>query len=274
LNVQHQTLNVDEGKFTIQTPGGKVNSNKVVIAGVAIDNVSMDEALFLIEERIRQREPSFMVTPNVDHIVKLQKDPEFRRIYEEAASALPDGMPLLWAGRLLKTPLKEKISGSDLVPRLCERAACEGYRLFFLGGRPGAARQAKARLEEKFPSIQIVGTHSPPMGFERDAEENKKIEELIKGVCPDILLVGLGAPKQEKWIHNHYKRLQVPVSVGVGVSFEFMAGMVKRAPQWMQRAGLEWFWRLMMEPGRLWKRYLIDDMQFFRLILMQKAGWV
>lgn len=157
-------------------------------------------------------------------------------------------------------------------PRLCERATRKGYRLFFLGGRPGAARMAKERLERKFPSISIVGTHCPPFGFERDARENEKIEAMIRSVSPDILLVGLGAPKQEKWIYRHHKRLDVPVSIGVGASFEFLAGMVKRAPQWMQGTGLEWFWRLMMEPGRLWKRYLIRDMRFFHLILRQKLG--
>lgn len=247
-----------------------MNPKRVMIAGVAIDNITMTGALHFIEERIRQKDASYMVTPNVDHIVKLQKDVEFRHIYEQATAALPDGMPVLWAGRFLKTPLKEKVSGSDLVYKICETAALKGYRLFFLGGRPGAARQAKERLNKRFPSLRIVGTHCPPMGFELDAGENKKIEVMIKGVRPDILLVGLGAPKQEKWIYKYHKRLQVPVSIGVGASFEFMAGMVKRAPRFMQRAGLEWFWRLMMEPRRLWKRYLVNDMQFFWLILTQK----
>ncbi len=249
-----------------------MNSHKVMIAGVGIDNMSMAEALFLVEELVRRRELSYIVTPNTDHIIKLQKDTEFQKIYREAACVLPDGMPLLWAGRFLRTPLKERVTGSDLVPRICERAAQKGYRLFFLGGRPGAAQKAKERLLGRFPPINIAGVYAPPFGFERHPEENKKIEKIIREAAPDILLVGLGAPKQEKWIYMHRKELGVPVSIGVGVTFEFIAGMVKRAPYWMQRSGMEWLWRLMMEPRRLWRRYLIEDMEFFRLILAQKVG--
>jgi exopolysaccharide biosynthesis WecB/TagA/CpsF family protein len=249
-----------------------MNIGKVMIAGVTIDNVTMDEALSFIEELIQKKKVSYIVTPNVDHIIKLQRDQEFQKIYREAACVLPDGMPLLWAAKFVGTPLKEKVSGSDLVPRLCEIAAPKGYRLFFLGGRPGAARKATVRLRERLPSLKVAGVYSPPFGFEKNDEENEKIAKMIKETAPDILLVGLGAPKQEKWIYQHYKKLEVPISIGVGVTFEFIAGMVKRAPQWMQESGLEWLWRLMKEPRRLWKRYLIDDMQFFRLIVAQKMA--
>jgi N-acetylglucosaminyldiphosphoundecaprenol N-acetyl-beta-D-mannosaminyltransferase len=248
-----------------------MKSTRVTVAGIAIDNMTMAEAISSIEEMIRKGEPSYVVTPNVDCIVKLQKDSEFRHIYEEAACLLPDGMPLLWASKFLRTPLREKVSGSDLVPKIAEIAAQKGYKLFFLGGRPGAAQKAKEAMEKRFPSINVVGVYSPPFGFEHNAGENKKIERMIKETAPDILFVGLGTPKQEKWIHGHYKELGVPVCSGVGVTFEFMAGMVRRAPCWMQRSGLEWLWRLMVEPRRLWKRYLIDDMQFFQLIFSQKS---
>jgi len=247
-----------------------MNDCKVIIAGVEIDNITMDQTLSFIEELIQKRKVSYIVTPNVDHIIKLQRDLEFRKVYREAACVLPDGMPILWAGKFLGTPLKEKISGSDLVPRLCEIAAQKGYRLFFLGGRPGAADKAKERLSKRLPSLNVAGVYSPPFGFEKNDEENEKIAKMIKENAPDILLVGLGAPKQEKWIYQHYKKLEIPISMGVGVTFEFVAGMVKRAPYWMQTSGLEWFWRLMMEPRRLWKRYLVEDMQFFRLIVAQK----
>ena len=247
-----------------------MNDCKVMIAGVEIDNITMDQTLSFIEELIQKRKVSYIVTPNVDHIIKLQRDLEFRKVYREAACVLPDGMPILWAGKFLGTPLKEKISGSDLVPRLCEIAAQKGYRLFFLGGRPGAADKAKERLSKRLPSLNVAGVYSPPFGFEKNDEENEKIAKMIKENAPDILLVGLGAPKQEKWIYQHYKKLEIPISMGVGVTFEFVAGMVKRAPYWMQTSGLEWFWRLMMEPRRLWKRYLVEDMQFFRLIVAQK----
>lgn len=244
--------------------------NRVYICGIWIDNLSMSESVSRIGEFVRARKPSYVVTPNVDHLVKLQKDELFRRIYDDATLVLADGMPLIWHSYFLGTPLKAKVSGSDLVPELCENAAKEGYKLFFLGGRPGAAEKAKAVLEKKYPGIQIVGAYCPAFGFEKYVKENLKIVEMIKQAAPDILLVGLGAPKQEKWIYNYYQLLGVPVSIGVGVTFELIARIVSRAPKWMQGVGLEWFWRLSMEPRRLWRRYLLDCPRFLILVLKQK----
>lgn len=243
---------------------------KVIICGVHIDNVSMDQALALINGWVRSRHMAYIVTPNVDHIVKLRNDAEFRSIYEKATLVLADGVPLLWAARFLGSPLKQKISGSDLMPRICNLAAEKGYRLFLLGGRAGAAEAAKKKLETSYPSIRIAGVYSPSYGFERDAAEQKKIVHLLKESKPDILFVGLGAPKQEKWIAAHYQELEIPVSIGVGVTFEFIAGVLRRAPGWMQPIGLEWFWRFLSEPGRLWRRYLIEDPKFFVWVFQQK----
>ena len=248
-----------------------VNS-RIKIANVAIDNVDMEEAIGCIENFIHEKRPRYVVTPNVDHIVKLQNDQEFLTIYKDASLVLPDGQPLIWAANFLGTPLKEKVSGSDLFPRLCEHAANKGYRLFFLGGRPGAGERCSEVLAQKHKEIKIVGTYSPPFGFESKDEENEKILRIVGDARPDILFVGLGAPKQEKWIYNHKDDLRIPVSIGIGVTFEFMAGMVRRAPKWMQSSGLEWFWRLIMEPRKLWKRYLVDDIAFFGLILKQKLA--
>ena len=246
--------------------------NNIEILGTLISNFTMNEAVKIIEELAKERKQAFVVTPNVDHIVRLQNDKEFKQIYKNAALVLTDGMPILWAARFLGTPLKEKISGSDLVPEICKLAERKGYKLFFLGGRPGAAQRAKEKLEEKFPFIKIVGAYAPSFGFENYPGEDEKIVKLIKESSPDILLVGLGTPKQEKWIYRHYKDLNVPVSIGVGATFEFIAGVIKRAPRWMQKSGLEWLWRLMREPERLWKRYLIDDMKFFWLVFLQRMG--
>lgn len=246
--------------------------SRINICDVEIDNVSMEEAVGKIESLVDRREPSYVVTPNLDHIVKLQKDEEFKQIYAGATLVLADGMPVLWGARFLKTPLKEKISGSDLFPRLCSVAADKGYRLFLLGGRPGAAHKASEVLSCRYPNIQIVGIHSPPYGFEKDIKQVQNIIKLIKDSKPDILFVGLGAPKQERWIYKHHKELDVPVSLGIGVTFEFISGIVKRAPLWMQKAGFEWLWRLIKEPRRLWKRYLIDDMKFFLLVLKQRLA--
>ena len=242
----------------------------VVLCGITISNLVISDVEDKIDGLIsRRNSPALIVTPNIDHIIKLQEDAEFREVYKHADLVLADGMPLLWAASFLGKPLKEKISGSDLFPKLCEVAAQKRWRLFFLGGREGAADKAAEVLTRRYPGLNVAGTYCPSFGFEKDDAENKKIVGLIRAVKPDILFVGLGAPKQEKWIYRHKDQYQVPVSIGIGVSFEFVAGMVKRAPVWMQKAGLEWFWRLMMEPGRLWKRYLIDDMYFFLLIVKQ-----
>ncbi len=238
--------------------------------GVTIDNVTWDETCDRICQLVQKKEPSFVVTPNVDHIVRLQNDGDFLQIYQEASLVLADGMPLLWGSRFLGQPIKEKISGSDLVPKCAALAAEKGLKLFFLGGREGAALGAKAVLKKRHPELKVVDCYSPPFGFEKDAAENEKIVRLIKRAKPDILFVGLGSPKQENWISKYHQEIEVPVSIGIGVTFEFIAGMVKRAPVWMQKCSLEWFWRLIMEPRRLWRRYLVDDMQFFLLILREK----
>lgn len=246
--------------------------SKATICGIDIDNVSLSETLNLIFACLDKRKPAYIVTPNVDHIVKLQKDRGFRKVYNDALLALPDGMPILWAAKFLGTPLKEKISGSDLFPTLCAISADKGYKLFFLGGREGAAEKAAEVLRDKYPKIQIVGTYCPSFGFERNSLENAKIIKMIKDAATDILFVGLGAPKQEKWIFQFKDQYEAPLSLGIGVSFEFIAGLVKRAPLWMQQLGFEWLWRLLMEPGRLWKRYLIDDLKFFWLVLKCKLN--
>ncbi|MCA9400625.1 MAG: WecB/TagA/CpsF family glycosyltransferase [Candidatus Omnitrophica bacterium] len=239
---------------------------------VGIDNITMGDALNRISDFIKNKTKAVVVTPNVDHMMKLQIDSEFRNVYTKADLILADGMPLLWASRFLKRPLKEKISGSDLFPELCRMAADGSMSMFFLGGRPQAADRAKEILEKKYPGIRIAGTYCPPFGFENDPVENQKIIQHINQCRPDILFVGLGAPKQEKWICRHQSQYDAYVSIGIGVTFEFTAGMVRRAPVWMQRVGMEWFWRLMMEPRRLWKRYLVDDMRFFGLILKEKIN--
>ncbi len=250
-----------------------LKDRRVYILGVNVDNISIGGTIEKIEESIKNCRCAYIVTPNVHHLIILQRDEMFKKVYQDADLAIPDGMPLIWASKFLGMPLQERVSGSDLVPVLCKLANEKRYKIFFLGGRPGAAQKAKEVLENRYPGIPIVGTYCPPFGFENDEAENRKIIETIKTAKPDMLLVGLGAPKQEKWIHKNYKELNVPVSIGIGVTFEFISGIIKRAPQWMQRMGLEWAWRLMMEPRRLWKRYLIEDMQFFWLIIKQKFGF-
>ena len=245
---------------------------QVNICGVTIHNVSMNEALDEFERFVNIGLPVSVVTPNVDHIVKLQFDAAFHDVYARSSLILADGVPLLWAARFLGTPLKEKISGSDLFPMLCKIASQKGWRVFFLGGREGAASKAAEILKVRYPGLIVCGICSPDFGFEKDPILNNKIIQMIQESKPDFLFIGLGAPKQEIWADKYKDIYKVPVSIGIGVSFEFISGMVKRAPVWMQQIGLEWFWRLLMEPRRLWKRYLIDDMQFFGMVIRQKMG--
>ncbi|MCG3157851.1 MAG: N-acetylglucosaminyldiphosphoundecaprenol N-acetyl-beta-D-mannosaminyltransferase [bacterium] len=243
---------------------------KVEILGISVDRVGMAETLARVEQFITERKPRLVITPNVDHLIKTRKDREFKRIYDKADLAVPDGVPLLWAARFLGTPLVERVNGTDLFEALCGRAAERGYKVFFLGAAPGVAAKAAAVLRQRHPKLQVAGTYSPPFDFFSDFAENQQIENMIRAAQPDILFVGLGAPKQEKWIHRHIARLGVPVSIGIGASFEYVAGLTRRAPRWMQRTGLEWLHRVLESPGRYWRRYLLEDLAFFPLVVAQR----
>ena len=246
---------------------------KINIVGTLIDRYSFDEVVEMtIDRALTGTSPTYIVTPNAQHINNLQDDSLFRKIYRQAFLAIPDGMSIIWAAKFLRTPLPEKISGSNLLEKLCERGASKPLRIFFLGGRPEAADRAAEILKHRYLGLKIVGTHCPPVGFENDPAEINLIDRKILSAAPHILFVGLGSPKQEKWIHANYQRLKVPVSIGIGVSFEFTAGMVKRAPVWMQENGLEWLFRLLVEPKRLWRRYVIGNPRFIFLVLRQKIG--
>jgi len=242
------------------------NSKRIEILGIKIDNIFFKEALLLTERLVKQCSPSYIVTPNVDHLITLQRDVLFKKIYEEADLVLADGVPLLWAAKLLGTPLEQRITGADLLPALCELASKNGYKIFLLGGLPGVAEKASNVLKNRYYGINIVGTYCPPFGFEFDFKQIDKICEVVRNSKPDILFVGLGAPKQEKFIWKHRMRMGVPLSLGVGAAIDFIAGTKKRAPMWIQKIGLEWFFRMVLEPKRLLKRYLIKDIAFFFIV--------
>ena len=261
---------LDPAALTDGRDAGADRPGRIDICGVFVDNLSMKEVLEEIDRKVRDRQPCYIVTPNVDHIVRLQSDTRFRAAYEQAALVLADGMPLVWASRFLGTPLKEKVSGSDLMVEHCRDASRRGHKVFFMGGRPGAVEKAKQNLELKYPGLSVVGTYCPPLGFENDPGEMQKIIGLLRRASPDVLYVGVGTPKQENWIHQNFRQLDVPVCIGVGATFDFVSGIVRRAPVFFQRNALEWFWRLAQEPGRLWRRYLLDDPEFFWLVFIQK----
>jgi N-acetylglucosaminyldiphosphoundecaprenol N-acetyl-beta-D-mannosaminyltransferase len=249
-----------------------MTNRKIALFNLEIDNVTRKEAVTLVDRLAGETDTSsrhYVVTPNVDHVVRLQRNREFSDIYAGASAVFPDGMPIIWASRLLGVPLKERVTGADLLPDVCNLSSSKGYRLFFLGGRPGVARAAGERLCNRYPPLRLVGTYSPPFGFEHDRKENNKIITMINSKKPDILFVGLGCPKQEKWIHNNIGKLGINVALCTGAAFDFVAGSMKRAPEWVQKMGLEWFHRLLSEPGRLWKRYLVDDTVFLKMVMRE-----
>ena len=235
-----------------------------------IDNLTMKETIDEIDKLIKKDKNAYVVTPNVDHIVKLETDKELQEVYKDADLLLTDGKPLIWISKFYKTPIKEKISGSDLFPLLCEMAAEKGYNMFFLGAGDGVANKAAQNLTNKFPKLNIVGTYSPPFGFEKDKKEIEKIINMVNKANTQILIVGLGCPKQEKFIHKYRKELNVPISLGLGASLDFEAGNIKRAPKWMSDNGLEWLYRLSKEPKRMFKRYIVDDVKIFKLMFKYK----
>lgn len=244
---------------------------RINICGVEIDKYSFEEVVARIVNHVLLKgKPEYVVTPNAMHILTLQKDAYFREIYRNSFLVVPDGVSLLWAAKFLRTPLNGRVNGTDLFEELCAVAAKKGLKVFLLGGRPGAAEKAKQTLKARHTNLSIVGTYCPPYGFESQPEELKLINSKIKAVSPDILFVGLGAPKQEKWIASNYLDLGVPISIGIGVSFELVADMVRRAPVWMQKTGLEWLFRLLVEPSRLWKRYILGNPTFIWLVLKQR----
>lgn len=238
---------------------------RIKFMNTEIDNLILDEVMLKIDELIKENLNSYVVTPNIDHIVKLETDKELQNVYNHADLILADGEPLIWLSKLYKNPIKEKISGSDLFPLLCERAAEKNYNMFFLGGKEGVAKRAAENLKKRFKNLNVSGTYSPPFGFENDKKEIKKIINMIHKHSPHILIVCLGCPKQEKFMYNYREKLNVPISLGLGASIDFEAGTAKRAPKWMSKCGLEWFYRLCSDPKRLFKRYLIDDLKIFKL---------
>ncbi|MCC8050029.1 MAG: WecB/TagA/CpsF family glycosyltransferase [Clostridiales bacterium] len=230
-----------------------------------IDNITFEEALAWIELHLDST-AAYIVTPNIDHIVRLETDTEFQKAYQGASLVLTDGQPLIWISKWLGTPIKEKISGSDLFPRVCRLAAKKGYRMYFLGAAPGVADMAAQKLKASCPGLQVVGTCSPEYGFEKDEGRVREIWRDIHQTKPDILIAALGTPKQEIFLWQYQDELQGMLGIGIGAGLDFAAGNVTRAPRWMQKCGLEWFYRLCHEPKRLFKRYLVDDLKILPIV--------
>jgi N-acetylglucosaminyldiphosphoundecaprenol N-acetyl-beta-D-mannosaminyltransferase len=244
-------------------------TGRVAIGSIEVDRVTFAEAVGAIEELIAAGRGGVVFTPNVDHVVLAGEHEEFRDSYRRASLSVADGMPLVWTARLLGSPVPEKISGSDLVPRLMERAALRGYRVYLLGGAPGTAAEAARVLRQA--GVEIAGIDAPFLRDPLDAMERNPIVDRIRNAAPDLVLVAFGAPKQELFIDAVRSELDA-VLIGVGGTLDFIAGKIPRAPRWMSRNGLEWLYRLLREPRRLWRRYLVRDPKFALIVARMLMG--
>ncbi len=249
---------------------GKPTYARVPIMDADIANISMAEAVEVIAPFIADGASHVVITANVDHLMLLRRDDAFRRVYARADLVTCDSIPLKWALAFLGRPVKGRVAGADMLFTLAEAAAARGWRLFYLGAAPGVAAAAARELATRYPGLNVVGTHAPPVMPWPDLARDEETLELIRAARPDILLVAFGAPKQELWLDAVREALKVPVGIGVGAAFDFAAGTVKRAPVWVQNIGLEWFWRLCQEPRRLWRRYLFLDARFIFCVLQEK----
>ena len=229
----------------------------------------MNTAVHVVDDWIRRREPNYVTVTGVHGVMESQKDMDLRKIHNRAGMVTPDGMPLVWLGRLNGRKDITRVYGPDLMLAICKQSTTAGYRHYFYGGNEGVPEILKAKLVQRFPGLNVVGTYSPPFR-QLTEEEDKGVVDMINAAEPDIVWVGLSTPKQERWMAQHRDRLNAPVLIGVGAAFDFNADLKKRAPRWMQRNGLEWFFRLCSEPRRLWRRYLWAN-TFFLLFLAASA---
>ncbi|MES2501448.1 MAG: WecB/TagA/CpsF family glycosyltransferase [Pseudomonadota bacterium] len=245
-------------------------SKRVRLFGADIDLLSMSETVELIDTWLleAQRTARFVVTPNVDHIVKFQTDKGLQIAYQQASLIVTDGKPVVWAANLLGVNIPGTVPGSDLVPAIFENAQNNQKQLtvFLLGAMPGVADRAKDVIHTTWPMVKVVGTLSPDFGFDKKPVVSKAICEQINASGADLLVLGLGAPKQELWITQYASEISVKVALCVGATIDFIAGEKSRAPLWMQKIGLEWLHRMLSEPRRLAKRYIIDAIVFPKLI--------
>jgi N-acetylglucosaminyldiphosphoundecaprenol N-acetyl-beta-D-mannosaminyltransferase len=229
---------------------------------------------------VESGQPHQIITANLDFVAMARKRPDFARVIAEADLVVCDGKPLQWAASIQGSPIPARVTGMDLVLQAAKLSAERGYRIFLLGAKPGVAERAASALDELFPGVQVVGVYAPPEG-EFSATENARMVALVRESQADVLFVALGAPKQDIWISTHLAQLGVPLCAGIGGVFNFLSGETRRAPVWMQQAGLEWAFRLLQEPSRLWRRYLVNDLPiFFRLLTGQvgarvraRLGW-
>jgi N-acetylglucosaminyldiphosphoundecaprenol N-acetyl-beta-D-mannosaminyltransferase len=238
----------------------------VPLFGLDITAVPFATALEVLADAASRRDgrASIAVTPNVDHLVRLDTQPAFKHLYGTADYIFADGMPVVWASRAFGTPLPERVTGADLAPALCERARASGLRVVVIGGLPGHEASLIEGIAAHYPGLDFE-VITPSMSFDPLGEEGKAAADRVREVTPDIVFVCLGMPKQERWAFHYASSFPGGLILCAGAAMEFAAGLRKRAPHWMQRVGLEWSWRLMQDPARLWRRYLLEDTRFLAI---------
>lgn len=240
--------------------------SRIDVLGVDISAINMTMAVDEITRWIETRESHYVCVTGVHGVMEAQRDPELLAIHNASGLTTPDGMPMVWAGRWAGASWMGRVYGPELMLLVLERAAERGWKSFLYGGNDGVPELVAARLTERFPTLKIVGTYSPPFRPLTSAEEDEVVAR-INASGADLVWVGLSTPKQERWMAAHARRLDAPMLAGVGAAFDFHAGLVPQAPAWMQKRGLEWFYRLTKEPRRLWKRYLRNNPAFLVRIL-------
>ena len=233
--------------------------------GVGVSAIDPDQAVDEIARWIVGGERHYVCVTGVHGIMESQRDPALLEIHNQSGLTTPDGMPMVWAGRRAGLDV-ERVYGPDLMLALCERSVAEGWSHFFYGGKEGVPEILEARLSERFPGLDVVGTYSPPFR-PLTSRESDEIVEMINAAAPDLVWVGLSTPKQERWMADHVGRLAARALLGVGAAFDLHAGLLPQAPPWMQRSGLEWLYRMIKEPRRLWRRYLRNNPAFLIGIL-------
>lgn len=236
------------------------------VLGVRVAATNLSNACQTIEHWISEKEKTYVCIAPVSTVVDSQKNEKYRNIVNSAGMTAPDGMPLVWIGKLTGNADIERTYGPDLLIALSKLSEQKGFKCFFYGGTSETNQLLIKKLEDQFPGIKIVGHIAPPFRNSGELEKEDILEQINKA-DPDILWVGLGSPKQDYWMHNHRSKLNVPVIIGVGAAFDFVAGVKPQAPLWMRRGGLEWFFRLCNEPRRLWRRYLIGNTTFIYLLI-------
>jgi N-acetylglucosaminyldiphosphoundecaprenol N-acetyl-beta-D-mannosaminyltransferase len=243
---------------------------KINICGTGISDVSLAETMDIFDEWIGAGVKKRVCVTPVNCVLWANKNKTLQDLYNTADLTLCDGVPLIWAASFLGRSLKGRVTGLDLLPMYIERSAAKGHTMFFLGAKEGVADFLKEQSEKKHPAVQITGTYSPPFAEKFSEEETAKMVALVNAVKPNILWVSLTAPKQDYWIHENIHKLDVNIAIGVGGAFEVAAGIIQRAPRLMQKAGLEWLFRLSKEPKRLFRRYLVEAPGFIPLVIRQK----